>query len=138
MTEANDWNTNVINEFRENSGAVGGVFTGKPMVLLHTTGAKTGRSRVTPLVYYTEGDRVYVFASKGGAPENPDWYYNLVANPAIEVEVGSEKFAGTAVVLEGAERDEIFTKQAALQPQFAEYQSKTARSIPVVELRRNS
>jgi len=137
MAEANDWNNSVIKEFRENGGKVGGMFEGANMVLVHNTGAKSGQARVTPLVYLPDGGRVFVFASKGGAPENPAWYHNLLAHPEIEVEIGTEKYAATAVVIQGAERDEIFAKQVAVAPGFGEYQRNTDRIIPVVELRRS-
>lgn len=136
MTEADDWNTTIINEFRENAGKVGGRFDGAPMILVHHTGAKSGTERVTPLVYFPEGDRIFVFASKGGAPENPAWFHNLVANPRTKVEVGTETFDVVARVLEGAERDEYFGKQSEVMPNFAEYQRNTTRTIPVVEFER--
>jgi deazaflavin-dependent oxidoreductase (nitroreductase family) len=136
MAEADDWNNGVIKEFRENGGLVGGMFEGKPMILVHHTGAKSGVERVTPLVYLPEGEQIYIFASKGGAPENPAWYHNLVANPRVKAEVGTETFEVEAVVLQGAERDEVYAKQAVLQPNFAEYQEKTSRIIPVIELKR--
>jgi len=138
MTEANDWNANVIKEFRENGGKVSGMFEGFPMILLHTTGAKSGKARIIPLVYLADGDRVFVFASKGGADDNPDWYHNLLAYPEIEAEIGTERFAATAVVLQGAERDEYYAKQVALLPNFGDYERKTKRVIPVVELRRSA
>lgn len=136
MTEADDWNTTVIKEFRENSGKVGGMFEGSPMILVHHTGAKSGTERVTPLVYFGEGDRIFIFASKGGAPENPAWFHNLVANPRTKVEVGAETFEVVARVLEGTERDDYYTKQAEVMPNFAEYARKTTRTIPVIELQR--
>ena len=136
MTEAEDWNTTVINEFRENAGKVGGTFDGRPMILVHHTGAKSGAERVTPLVYLPEGDRIFIFASKGGDPKHPAWFHNLVANPRTKVEVGAETFEVVARVLEGQERDEYYAKQAAVMPNFAEYQANTTRIIPVVELER--
>jgi len=134
MGEMDDWNAKVIAEFRENAGRVGGMFEGAPMVLLTTTGAKSGRERVNPLVALPEGDRLFVFASYGGAPKDPDWFSNLVANPAVVVEYGTERFPATARVLEAGERERVYARQAALRPNFAEYQEKTARVIPVVEL----
>lgn len=131
-----DFNTKVIAEFRENDGKVGGMFQGMPMVLVHHTGAKSGTARVTPLVRLDDDGRTFVFASKGGADENPAWFHNLVANPKTTIEIGAETFEVTARVLTGAERDEIYAKQSAVQPQFAEYQTKTTRVIPVVELQR--
>jgi deazaflavin-dependent oxidoreductase (nitroreductase family) len=131
-------NRPVIREFHETGGKAGGVFTGKPLVLVHHIGAKSGVERIAPLVPLLEDDRIYVFASKGGADTNPDWYRNLVANPAVDVELGTEKFAATARVLTGSERDEIYAKQSAKEPQFADYQRKTERVIPVIELVRSS
>lgn len=133
-----EMNRNVIAEFRANGGKVGGMFEGAPLVLVHHVGARTGTERITPLVTYTEGGRLYIFGSKGGSPEHPAWYHNLVANPEITVEFGTETFPAVARVLTGAERDEIFAKQAALAPQFAEYQRNTSRTIPVVELQRTA
>lgn len=130
----NEWNRQVIEEFRANEGRVGGMFEGAPMVLLHTTGARTGQERVNPLMYLPDGDRVIVFASKGGAPDNPDWYYNLVANPAVTIEVGTETKPATAKVVGPEERDKLYAEQAKRYPQFAEYEEKTTRKIPVVVL----
>lgn len=135
-TSPQDWNQSVIKEFRTNSGKVGGPFANAPLLLLTTTGAKTGRRLTSPLVYNTDGDRVLVFASKGGAPSHPDWYHNLVANPRVTVEVGTESFEANAVVVTGEERDQIFARHSAEQPQFAEYQKKTSRQIPVIALER--
>jgi deazaflavin-dependent oxidoreductase (nitroreductase family) len=131
-----DFNSTIIKEFRENDGKVGGPFDGAPMILVHHVGARTGAERVAPLMYLREGDRIFVFASKGGADENPAWYHNLVANPRTRVELGTETFDVVASVLTGAERDEIYAKQAAARPQFGDYQRKTQRAIPVVELKR--
>jgi deazaflavin-dependent oxidoreductase (nitroreductase family) len=133
-TDFNNFNTNVITEFRENSGKVGGMFEGAPMILVHHIGAKSGVERIAPLVYFAEGDRIFIFASKGGADENPAWYHNLVANPKTKVEVGAETFEVTVRVLTGAERDEYFAKQVAVAPGFGDYQRKTTRVIPVIEL----
>jgi deazaflavin-dependent oxidoreductase (nitroreductase family) len=130
----NGWNRDVIEEFRANEGRVGGRFEGAPMVLLHTTGARTGQERVNPLMYLPDGGRVVVFASKGGAPENPDWYYNLVANPDVTIELGSETRPATARVAGPDERDTLYAEQARRYPQFAEYQKLTTRKIPVVVL----
>lgn len=129
-----DWNANVIEEFRGNEGAVGGVFEGRPMLILHTTGAKSGQERLAPLVYRSEGERVFVFASKGGADTHPDWYHNIKANPDVTVEIGSDTRPMTASVVEQDERDDIFARQAAEWRNFAEYQAGTDRIIPVVEL----
>lgn len=138
MPEANDWNTKIIEEFRANEGRVGGPFEGAPMLLLHTTGAKTGRVRVNPMMYLEEDGTLYVFASKAGAPTNPDWYHNLVANPEVTVELGTETLAACARVLEGVERDRVYAKQAELYRGFAEYQAKADRVIPVVALDRGA
>ncbi len=133
----NDFNAGIIEEFRANHGKVGHGFEGSPVVLLTTSGAKSGRKLVHPLVPLLDGDRMYVVASKGGAPTNPDWYYNLLAHPEVEVEYGDERFAASAVVVEGPERDRLFAAQVALQPGFGEYvKSAAPRVIPVVELRR--
>ncbi|MBF6351013.1 MULTISPECIES: nitroreductase family deazaflavin-dependent oxidoreductase [Nocardia] len=131
-----DMNSQVITEFRENGGSVGGTFEGFPLILVHHIGAKSGIERIAPLVPYVEGDRIFVFASQGGSPKHPAWYHNLVANPDTTVEYGTDTFAVTARVLSRAERDEIYAKQVAVQPQFGDYQRKTDRVIPVVELQR--
>ena len=130
----NDWNSKIIEEFRANGGIVGGPFEGSPMVLLHTTGAKSGLERVNPMMYLQDNDRLYVFASKAGADSDPDWYRNLVANPAVTIEIGPETVAATAATLQGAERDRIFDLQKQRYPGFSEYEAKTSRVIPVVEL----
>lgn len=114
----NDFNQRIIEEFRANAGVVGGPFAGAPMLLLTSTGAKSGRAHTTPLVYLQDGDRIAVFASMGGAPKNPAWYHNVVANPDVTVEVGTEKYQARAVVTSGAERDQLFRKQATLLPTF--------------------
>ena len=129
-----EMNRGVIEEFRANAGKVGGMFAGAPLILVHHTGAKSGTERIAPLVYFTENDRLFIFASKGGSDENPAWYHNLVANPDTKVEVGTETFPVTAKVLTGAERDDIYAKNAENQKQFSDYQAKTSRVIPVVEL----
>ena len=138
MTDMNDWNAQIINEFRANEGKVGGVFEGAPMLILHSTGAKSGLARVHPLMYQAVGDRFAIFASKAGAPSNPDWYYNVVANPQTSIEVGSETVEVTARVAEGDERNEIWERQKALFPTFAEYEQKTSRVIPVIVLERST
>ena len=134
----NDFNEKLIAEFRANGGQVSGMFAGRPMLLLTTTGAKSGQQRTTPLVHTRDGDKIVVIASKGGAPTNPAWYHNLVANPTVTVELGTEKFPARATVVTGAERDRLFAAQAALMPAFAEYETKTTRKIPVVVLERLS
>ena len=136
MTNAGDFNGRIIDEFRANGGKVGGPFAGAPMLLLTTTGARSGQRRTTPLVYLPDGDRMLIFASKGGGPTNPDWYYNLLAHPQASVEVGSERLEVTASALRGEERDRLYAKQAQLRPAFAEYQAKTRRTIRVVALER--
>jgi deazaflavin-dependent oxidoreductase (nitroreductase family) len=136
MTEVNDWNRQVIEEFRANGGKVGGPFAGAPLLLVTTTGAKSGKRRTIPLAYLPDGERQVIFASKAGAPTNPDWFHNLIAHPEVTVEVGNETFEATAVVTEGTERDELYAKQAARMPNFAEYQEKTTRRIPVIALER--
>jgi deazaflavin-dependent oxidoreductase (nitroreductase family) len=136
MTDMTDFNEGIIKEFRENEGKVGGMFEGAPIILVHHIGAKSGIERVAPLVYFGEGERIFIFASKGGADENPAWFHNLVANPKVTVEVGTEKFEVTATVLDRATRDEYYAKQVAVQPGFGDYERKTTRVIPVVELKR--
>jgi deazaflavin-dependent oxidoreductase (nitroreductase family) len=138
MTTAHDWNQQVIDEFRANEGRVGGPFEGAPILLLHHTGAKSGKTRVNPLMYLADGDRLLIFGSKGGAPTNPDWFHNLRANPAATVEVGTDKFAVEAEELTGEERDRMFARQAGLYPTFGSYQANTGRTIPVVALKRKS
>lgn len=135
MSDADDWNQQVIAEFRENDGKVGGPFEGSPMVLLHHFGAKTGTERVTPLMAQVEGDRTFIFASKAGAPDNPDWYHNLKANPDVSMEVGGRSdVAVRAVELDGDERTRVWDRQKVEWPQFADYEAKTDRTIPVIEL----
>jgi deazaflavin-dependent oxidoreductase (nitroreductase family) len=136
MSEMADVNQQVIDEFRANDGAVGGMFDGMDLVLLTTTGAKSGAERIAPLVYYPDGDRIVVIASKGGAPEHPAWYHNIRANPRVTAEVGSERFAADAVPIEGDERDALYTRIAQALPQFGEYQASTTRKIPLIELKR--
>src|ERR1700730_12354467 len=136
MADTRAWNTQVIEQFRANGGKVGGQFEGAPLLLLTTTGAKSGKRRVHPMMYLPEGDRLFVFASKAGAPTNPDWYHNLVAHPDASVEVGPDSYDVTATVLEGAERDRVFAEQSRRYPGFAEYQAGTERTIPVVALDR--
>ena len=134
MSDREDWNSNIIQEFRTNEGKVGGPFEGAPLLLLHTTGARSGEERINPMMYLADGDRLVVFASKGGAPTNPDWYHNLVANPEVEIEVGTERRTMRAVVAEGEERDRLYAEQSRRYPQFAKYQEGTDRTIPVVIL----
>jgi deazaflavin-dependent oxidoreductase (nitroreductase family) len=133
----NDFNQQVIDQFRANNGTmVSGIFKGAPLLLLTTTGARSGRRRTTPLAHTRDGNRYVVIASKGGAPSNPDWFRNVVAKPEVTVEVGGESFDARASVPTGSERKRLYDAQAALMPNFAEYQRKTAREIPVVVLER--
>ncbi|HEY2079123.1 MAG TPA: nitroreductase family deazaflavin-dependent oxidoreductase [Streptosporangiaceae bacterium] len=134
MSEPNDWNAKIIQEFRANGGKVGGPFEGASILLLHTTGAKTGKERVNPMMYRQVGANYAVFASKAGAPTNPDWYHNLVVNPAVRAEIGTQTLDLTARVTDGAEREPIWAAQKADHPGFAEYERKTSRQIPVVIL----
>lgn len=129
-----DWNAQIIDEFRANDGKVGGMFEGAPLLLLHNTGARTGQLRVNPMMYQVIDGGYAVFASKAGAPTNPDWYHNLVANAEVAVEIGTEKVAVTARVATDAERHPIWSKQKATFPTFAEYEQKTDRHIPVAIL----
>jgi deazaflavin-dependent oxidoreductase (nitroreductase family) len=136
MSGPNDHNQGIIAEFRANGGKVGGSFAGRPLLLLTTVGAKSGQERVNPLAYSTDGERLVIMASKGGAPSNPDWYHNLVANPLVTVELGGERFRARATVTEGAERARLFEQMALQMPGFAAYQEKTSRQIPVIALDR--
>ena len=134
MSRPGNFNERNIAEFRSNHGKVGGYFEGAPLLLLDTIGAKSGRLHVVPVMYLKDGERYLVFASKGGADSNPDWYYNLRAHPDFSIEVGDDKMEVHASVLEGAERDRLYERQASLYPAFAGYQSKTRRVIPVIAL----
>lgn len=139
--DPNDWNANIIAEFRANEGRVGGQFEGAPMVLLHHRGRKSGRDLVSPMMYLADDDdpdRIYVFASKAGAPTNPAWYLNLVAADTAQVERGTETYSVSVAEVTGADRDRIYAEQARRYPGFAEYAVKTAgvRVIPVVALTR--
>ncbi|WP_020666435.1 nitroreductase family deazaflavin-dependent oxidoreductase [Amycolatopsis nigrescens] len=138
MSEAGpaNFNERVITEFRANGGKVGPPFEGMPMVLLTTVGAKSGKSRTTPLVYLPDGERIVIIASKGGAPTNPDWFHNVLADPEVTVEVGTESYQATAVRIEGAERDEVYARVVEMAPGFGEYQEKTSRVIPLFALYR--
>ena len=128
------WNESIIEEFRANGGRVGGQFEGAPLLLLHTTGAKSGIERVAPVMYQQVGDEVAVFASKAGAPTSPDWYHNLKANPNATIEIGTETRTVVAREAVGAERDAIWATQKADYPGFADYEAATTRTIPVVLL----
>jgi deazaflavin-dependent oxidoreductase (nitroreductase family) len=134
VSDPNEWNRQVIEEFRSKQGQVGGVFENVTLLLLHTTGAKSGLERVNPLVCMPDGERLIVCASKGGAPSHPDWYYNLVANPDVVVEYGTETFKARATVVEEPERTELYGRMAARFDGFREYQRKTSRVIPVIAL----
>lgn len=136
MADRNDWNRQTIEEFRANGGKVGGMWEGRPLLLLTTTGAKSGQRRTTPTMYLRDGNRLIIFASKGGAPTNPDWYHNLLAHPEVTVEVGPETYEARATVLTGEERDRLYARQSEMFPQFGEYQAKTTRKIPVIALER--
>jgi deazaflavin-dependent oxidoreductase (nitroreductase family) len=132
-----DWNARIIEEFRSNAGQVGGNFKGAPLLLLTTKGRKSGAARTSPVMYLADGERLLVFASKGGAPTNPDWYWNLLADPAVSVEVGAETYRAQAHPVEGAERDRLYAEQASRYPGFTEYQANTDRVIPVVAIVRD-
>jgi deazaflavin-dependent oxidoreductase (nitroreductase family) len=134
MADMNDFNTKIIKEFRENGGVVGAPFEGSSLLILHTTGAKSGEVRENPVVYKDLGGSYAVFASKGGAPTNPDWYYNILAHPALEAEIGTETVALTARVAGPEEREQIWVPWKTANPGFAEYEAKTTRTIPVVIL----
>jgi deazaflavin-dependent oxidoreductase (nitroreductase family) len=135
-TSPADFNAQIIEEFRANQGQVGGMFKDMPLLLLHHTGARTGQERTNPVAYYQDGDRYVIFASKAGAPTHPGWYHNLKAHPETRIEVGDEAFDVVASELDGEERERLFAAQAARSPQFAEYQRKTDRVIPVIALTR--
>lgn len=136
LDDVNEFNRGIIEQFRANGGKVGPPFEGAPLLILHSTGAKSGKTRLAPVVYQQVGDSWAIFASKAGAPDNPDWYHNLVANPSASIEVGTEVVPVTARVLDDAEREPIWTKQKELMPGFAEYEAQTDRTIPVVILDR--
>ena len=131
-------NAPVIEEFRANHGKVSGRHERSTLLLLTTTGAKSGRTHTTPVGYMADRDRLLVFASKGGADENPDWYVNLLAHPTVKVEVGDESFEARASVIKGEERDRLYAKKVEISPAFGEYKQKTSRKIPVVALERIS
>ncbi len=143
MPDANDWNERTIAEFRANRGRVGGNFEGAPLVLVHHHGRKSGREYVNPTMYLpdeADNDTIYVFATKAGAPSNPDWYHNLTATGAGTVERGTETYSVTVRELQGDKRDRIYDEQARRYPGFADYAQRTAgiRTIPVLELKRSS
>jgi deazaflavin-dependent oxidoreductase (nitroreductase family) len=136
MTSPTDFNTQLIEEFRANGGETSGPFKGRRLLLLTSTGAKSGQQRTTPLVYSNDGDRFVIVASKGGAPEHPAWYHNLVAHPEAVIEVGTEKFSVHASIAGQSERDRLYAQHAAEMPAFNDYEKKTTRQIPVVILER--
>src|SRR5512147_707834 len=134
MNEANERNKKIIDEFRANEGKVGGRFEGKTLLLLHTKGAKSGQERVNPTAYVQDDGRLVVIASKGGAPTNPDWYYNILADPMVSVEVGTDTFQARATVAEEPERTRLYNKMVEMMPGFDDYRRKTTRKIPVIVL----
>jgi len=134
MSDLNDRNKKIIDEFRANDGRVGGNFEGKTLLLLHTQGAKSGQERINPLACVKDGDRCVVIASKGGAPTHPDWYYNVIANPQVTVEVGTETFQAEAIVAEEPERTRLYNKMVEVMPGFEGYRRNTTREIPVIVL----
>jgi len=136
MSDIHERNKAIIEEFRANGGKVGGYFANGTLLLLHTTGAKSKAERVNPVAYTTDGDRLVIIASKGGAPTHPDWYHNVVGNPRVTVEVGTEKFQAQATIAPEPERTRLYDQMAAINPGFAEYQRKTTRRIPVIILTR--
>jgi deazaflavin-dependent oxidoreductase (nitroreductase family) len=136
VSSQNERNQGIINEFRANEGKVGGRFEGRTLLLLHTIGAKSKEPRINPVAYIKDGDHLAIIASKGGAPNNPDWYYNILANPQVTVEVGTEKFQVKATVAEEPERTRLYDKMVDVMPGFAEYREKTSRVIPVIALTR--
>ena len=134
MSSPTDFNAKIIDEFRANAGHVGGMFEGTPLLLLHHTGARSGKERINPLAYLRDGDRYVIFASKGGAPTNPDWYYNLKAHPEVTIEVGTDTLQVTAAEAAGEERERLYQAQVERAPTFGDYQAKTERRIPVITL----
>ena len=136
MSAPNERNMGIIKEFRANGGKVGGPFEGRSLLLLHTKGAKSGEPRINPVACIRDGDRLVVIASKGGAPTNPDWYYNILANPLVTVETGSEQFQAQATVAVEPERTRLYDKMVEMMPGFGDYRKKTTRVIPVIILTR--
>lgn len=136
MSELNERNKRIIDEFRANEGRVSGPFEGKTLLLLHTLGAKSQQERINPVACIKDGDQWAVIASKGGAPTHPDWYYNIVANPQVTVEVGTEKFQARATVAEEPERSRLYESMVAVMPGFDDYRRNTTRVIPVIVLTR--
>jgi deazaflavin-dependent oxidoreductase (nitroreductase family) len=136
MSTQIDRNKLIIKEFRENAGKVGGPFAGRTLLLLHTIGAKSGEKRINPVAYINDGDRFVIIASKGGAPNNPDWFYNIAANPEVQIEVGTEQLKVMAKITTEPERTRLYEKMIEMMPGFAEYRLKTKRIIPVILLER--
>ena len=136
MSEINDRNKRIIEEFRANGGEVGGPFEGRTLLLLHTTGAKSKQERINPVACLRDGENLVVIASKGGAPTHPDWYYNVVSNPLVTVEVGTEKFRARAKVADEPERSRLYEAMVKVMPGFDDYRKKTTRVIPVIVLER--
>lgn len=136
MIDMKDYNRQVIEEFRAERAKLGGRWEGRPLLLLTTTGARSGQPHTTPIMYIPDGDRLIMIASNAGAPVHPDWYRNLVAHPEVTVEVGSETFDATAVITEGAERQQLWARIVELYPFFTEHQAKVTRQIPVIALER--
>jgi deazaflavin-dependent oxidoreductase (nitroreductase family) len=136
MSGPGNWNKNIIDEFRANAGKVGGPFAGKTLLLLHTLGAKSKQERINPVACVSDGDRLVIIASKGGAPTHPDWYFNLLAQPLVTVEIGTQQFQARAAVASEPERTRLYSKMVEMMPGFAEYQRKTTRVIPVITLTR--
>ena len=134
MSRSGDYNAQNIEEFRKNHGKVGGYFQGAPLLLLNTIGRRSGRVHVCPVMYLRDGERLLVFASKGGADTHPDWYFNLKAHPDFQIEIGDSRVGIHAEEVTGSERDALYNRQAALYPRFGEYQRKTRRTIPVIAL----
>ncbi len=134
MSNSNDWNADVIAEFRKNHGKVGGYFEGAPLLLLYHTGARSGKLRINPMMYLKDDNRYLVFASKAGADTNPDWYFNVKAHPEAQIEVEDQTIDVRAEEVTGPERDRLYALQASIYPTFAEYQLKTKRIIPVIAL----
>ncbi len=134
MNAWNDRNQAIINEYRENGGKVGGRYEGKSLLLLHTLGAKSHSPRINPVAYVTDGDRYVVIASKGGSPNNPDWYYNVLANPLVTIEVGNKQMQAKADLTQEPERTRLYNKMTEMMASFADYKQKTDRVIPVFVL----
>ena len=136
MTDRNEYNRRLIEEFRAERGKADGPMAGRPLLLLTTTGARTGQRRTTPMMYIPDGERLLVIASNAGAPTHPDWHYNLLAHPDVTVEVGAETYDATATIIEGAERQRLWAMVVERYPFFAEHQANVTRQIPVIALRR--